>query len=321
MLSWGTDLAVTAAARPWIAKTAIEKVAAGAVCAVIPITGTLRGQFPAQAGGMQPHVTVLFQKDVLPSDVVAVKAAIARAAASVAAFEIRIGGLDHFHSDDQSVAFAKVVGDGVMALRVAIELELQSEGIRASQHEGGFVPHATIAYLEPGMEWTGAVPEGVQMVKTIEVWTSAGSTSYNLAPSVAKAAGDVQVEFVAKADGAAADEQYVLGIVLIPETVDTQGDIYSEEAVRLAAFDYMARFSNGSGQTGLQHKGRLYTEVALVESYVAPVEFKIGDKLIRRGTWLMGWRILDAELWRKIKAGEYTGFSIGGTARKTPLRS
>lgn len=316
MIAWGSDLA--AVARPRATRTVAEKVAAGSVCVMLPITGALAKKFPARDGDMPPHVTILFQEKVQPASLPSFKSAIARAAASIAPFEMSVGGLGHFHSDDQSIAYAEVRGDGVLGLRHAIELELQAEGIRADAHPDGFVPHATIAYLPPDSEWDGVVPDGTQVVKTVEVWASDGKESYTLSPVEKAGVGaDVRIECVRKSE--TGDEQYILGVVLIPETTDSQGDIYSEDAVRAAAFDYMARFAAGAGRTGLQHRDRLYTEVELVESYVAPVAFTIGDRTIRKGTWLMGWRIVDADLWKKIRAGEYTGFSIGGTARKTPL--
>jgi hypothetical protein len=33
-------------------------------------------------------------------------------------------------------------------------------------------------------------------------------------------------------------------------------------------------------------------------------------------TWLLAVRVADEELWRQIKAGELTGFSIGGSAMR-----
>jgi len=137
---------------------------------------------------------------------------------------------------------------------------------------------------------------------------------------------DIEIDAVVNGDGGvllpcakAADEQYVLGIVLKPEDPDTQGDIYDADAVRRAAFGFMAGFTNGSGKLGLQHQMRLHDEVLLVESYLAPVDFNVSGREIKKGTWLMGWLIQSEELWSKIKSGQFTGFSIGGTARKTPI--
>jgi DNA adenine methylase len=56
--------------------------------------------------------------------------------------------------------------------------------------------------------------------------------------------------------------------------------------------------------------------VKILESYVAPVEFEIDGKRVKRGTWLLAVRVAEDGLWRQIKSGELTGFSIGGSAHR-----
>jgi DNA adenine methylase len=107
------------------------------------------------------------------------------------------------------------------------------------------------------------------------------------------------------------DERYVLGIVLEPEVVDAQGDIYSAEEVRKAAHKFMEDF----GGLGLMHRMRVNGQVKVVESFLAPLDLHIGEVLVRKGTWLLAVRILSDELWSKVKGGSLTGFSIGGSAR------
>jgi DNA adenine methylase len=107
------------------------------------------------------------------------------------------------------------------------------------------------------------------------------------------------------------DERFVLGIVLEPEVVDAQGDIYSAEEVRQAAHRFMEQF----GELGLMHRQRLGDQVKVVETYLAPTNFTLGDVPVRQGTWLLAVRILDDELWQHVKEGQLTGFSVGGTAR------
>jgi DNA adenine methylase len=111
------------------------------------------------------------------------------------------------------------------------------------------------------------------------------------------------------------DERFVLGIVLEPEVVDAQGDIYSADEVRSAAHKFMQDF----GGLGLMHRRRVNDRVKVLESYIAPADLTIGDTTIRRGTWLMAVRILDDELWAEVKDGRLSGFSIGGSARRLPL--
>ena len=111
-----------------------------------------------------------------------------------------------------------------------------------------------------------------------------------------------------------ADERYVLGIVLEPEVVDAQGDIYSADEVRQAAHRFMEEF----GGLGLMHRMRVNGQVKVLESYLAPADFAVGETAVRKGTWLLAVRILSDELWAEVKDGGLTGFSIGGSARRVP---
>jgi DNA adenine methylase len=110
------------------------------------------------------------------------------------------------------------------------------------------------------------------------------------------------------------DERYVLGIVLEPEVVDAQGDIYSAEEIRQAAHRFMEEF----GGLGLMHRMQVNGQVKILESYLAPVDFDLGGVRLRKGTWLLAVRILSDELWAQVKDGTLSGFSIGGSARKVP---
>jgi DNA adenine methylase len=113
------------------------------------------------------------------------------------------------------------------------------------------------------------------------------------------------------------DERFVLGVVLEPEVVDAQGDIYSAEEIRGAAHRFMEDFQG----LGLQHRERVNGDVKILESYLAPDDLSIGGTAIKKGTWLFGVRVLSDELWGMVKDGALSGFSIGGTARKVPESS
>jgi DNA adenine methylase len=110
------------------------------------------------------------------------------------------------------------------------------------------------------------------------------------------------------------DERFVLGIVLEPEVVDAQGDIYSADEIRQAAHRFMEEF----GGLGLMHRLAVNDQVKVLESYVAPVDFEIAGVPVKKGTWLLGVRVLSDELWEQVKDGKLTGFSIGGSARRVP---
>lgn len=129
------------------------------------------------------------------------------------------------------------------------------------------------------------------------------------------------VKFLKAGDDAsapAADERYILGIVLEPEVVDAQNDVYDAATIRAAAHGYMEKFATMK----LMHAGEpIDDKVKILESYIAPVDFKVGDQVVKAGTWLMACKIVDDGLWSAAKKGELTGFSIGGSAMRAPANA
>ena len=109
------------------------------------------------------------------------------------------------------------------------------------------------------------------------------------------------------------EEHYVLGVVLEPEIEDTQRDIYSAEEIRKTAHMFMENF----GHIGLQHNGVIDDRAKILESYIAPCDFDLNGQVIQKGTWLLGARILDTDLWEDVKKGSLTGWSMGGSAIRT----
>jgi site-specific DNA-adenine methylase len=110
------------------------------------------------------------------------------------------------------------------------------------------------------------------------------------------------------------EERFVFGVVLEPETVDAQEDIYSAEDVRGAAHRFMEGYQN----IGYMHRQLVNSGVKILESYLAPADFDTPGGHVKKGTWVLAVRVEDDDLWRQVKAGEISGFSIGGTAISEP---
>jgi DNA adenine methylase len=108
--------------------------------------------------------------------------------------------------------------------------------------------------------------------------------------------------FIAKAD----EQQIVYGVVLEPEVVDAQGDIISAEEIEQAATWWM----ENSQTVGARH--RQTADARVVQSFIAPVDFDMSGGIVRKGSWVMAVKVYDPSLWAAVKAGEITGFSIGG---------
>lgn len=137
---------------------------------------------------------------------------------------------------------------------------------------------------------------------------------------------------------AKADEQrYVLCVVLEPQegatTDDSQGDTYTADEIEKAQQWYA---ENSDGGTRVMHgkpadaaRVGLRPEIAndpnatrVLENYIVRCDdptTTINGQVIRRGTWMIALRIVDDELWAKVKSGEITGVSIGGSAVRTPV--
>jgi len=103
------------------------------------------------------------------------------------------------------------------------------------------------------------------------------------------------------------EKRLVFGVISEPDTVDLQGDALSrEEIARMARnFEqYVREFRD-------RHTRRkVRTEI--IRSWVNDHDFTYAGQLIKAGSWLMCVRVLDDEIWGKIKSGIYRAFSIGG---------
>ena len=110
------------------------------------------------------------------------------------------------------------------------------------------------------------------------------------------------------------EERYVLGIVLEPEVEDSQDDIYSIDEIRQAAHGFM----EDARRVGEMHRALLRQGAVILENYLAPADVVIDGQRVKKGTWLLGLRIKDDRVWSEIRAGRYTGLSIGGSALRVP---
>jgi DNA adenine methylase len=71
---------------------------------------------------------------------------------------------------------------------------------------------------------------------------------------------------------------------------------------------------------GIMHRELANDRIKILESYLAPAEFEVDGTRVKKGTWLLAARVLDDDLWQKVKAGDLAGFSIGGSAVKVPIK-
>jgi hypothetical protein len=108
--------------------------------------------------------------------------------------------------------------------------------------------------------------------------------------------------------------QIITGVVLRPEVVDAHGDIMSADVIRESAHKFLAAH-NKQTKLKLQHKSFKAGRFDLVESFIAPMDLTIGDKIVKGGSWVMSVRVNDAAIWKQVQDKKITGFSIGGRAK------
>lgn len=108
----------------------------------------------------------------------------------------------------------------------------------------------------------------------------------------------------------------VLFVAMLPDSTDLHGDYTSSEEVRKAK----ESFNKSQMNTNLFHLA-MTDKFEVIESYLAPVDFVLGDKFVAKGTWLMNLQVHDDELWGLIKDGEINGISIGAMAQVEKLEN
>ena len=115
------------------------------------------------------------------------------------------------------------------------------------------------------------------------------------------------------------EQQIVSGVVLEPEQVDLQGDIYDADVISKAAYKFLSQY-NKSTELGYMHS-EFNKNFELYESYLAPVDFLMGEQFVKKGSWIMTVKVNDADIWESVKKGNIAGFSIGGKARVLNLEA
>jgi uracil-DNA glycosylase family 4 len=103
------------------------------------------------------------------------------------------------------------------------------------------------------------------------------------------------------------EKRLVFGVISEPDTVDLQGDVLSrEEIARMARnfVEYVREFRD-------RHTNKK-VKVEIVRSEIAEKDQMMYGQRVLAGSWLLCVRVLDDEVWGKIKAGIYRAFSIGG---------
>lgn len=107
-----------------------------------------------------------------------------------------------------------------------------------------------------------------------------------------------------------AKQQIAYGEVYAPNQLDSHGEMMSPEEVEKMCHAFMLN-GNVKDTVDKNHDNKP-VEAQPVESYIAPpdsVDFT-------PGSWVMGVKIFDGELWEQIEKGELNGYSFEAYVRK-----
>ncbi len=113
-----------------------------------------------------------------------------------------------------------------------------------------------------------------------------------------------KVEVVTKRRSDSDFERVVFGEVLVPMTINVFGDISTKEMVRDCAYEF-ARQGYGLDieHDNVDVKGQKYY---VVESFIARAD----DPDFIPGSWVIGIKIIDDEVWQGVLDGKLNGFSF-----------
>lgn len=127
--------------------------------------------------------------------------------------------------------------------------------------------------------------------------------------------GSIEVKIV-KADK---HQQLVTAIVYEPDVVDSHNNFMKADQILNMAQRFGMGLQTGDVGIDFMHAGDNGSGL-VTQSFIAPVDFKLGTQTIKKGAWVMEVKVLDKDVWEAILAGDITGFSMAGhgeTIRKS----
>lgn len=106
-------------------------------------------------------------------------------------------------------------------------------------------------------------------------------------------------------------EQIVFAEVLVPDVPNAFGDIYTRDAIRDFAYEFAKR---GYGIDVNHDQTDVSGAVFVAETFLA----REGDPDFIEGSWVVGMKIEDADIWAKVLSGEINGYSFEAIVSMVP---
>ena len=97
-------------------------------------------------------------------------------------------------------------------------------------------------------------------------------------------------------------ERYVMAELLVPDTLNVYGDLWSREGIR----NFAEEFAIQGHIIDVNHdEVDVSGKLVIVEKFIA----REGDPDFIEGSYVIGMKILDDALWQRVLAGDLNGFS------------
>ena len=110
------------------------------------------------------------------------------------------------------------------------------------------------------------------------------------------------------------EKQVIYGVVYSPDEFDTDGEFASKKEIRKAAYLFMKESNTGTG-VDKDHSFSPEKGVYVAETWI----LKENDPTFsdeKPGSWAVGIKVDDDEIWKQVKSGDINGLSMGGVADK-----
>lgn len=154
--------------------------------------------------------------------------------------------------------------------------------------------------------------KNAQITHVSYVDKAANKRKFFLTKSAEQPTFQKEVKIFIKSDDA---QKLVYGVVYEPDVEDAHEDFMKAEEIEKAAHQFMKDARNIDKQHDFEAGAG-----EVVESYIAPADFEIGEQTIAKGSWVIVTKASD-DIWEQIQKGEITGYSMAGSAEVIQLKS
>ncbi len=97
---------------------------------------------------------------------------------------------------------------------------------------------------------------------------------------------------------------------------DTQSDWADETQIAKMAWNFM----RNSRRYDVQHqRAATPDEAVVVESYLAPVDFTLGEHTVTKGSWVVATHFPNEASWQLVKSGQVKAYSIRGKGKRKAI--